>query len=65
MGTPKECRDHAQHCLRMAAVSPEALAEEFERLAKTWARLAVDLERAQAHTIALKKSRQTRLQIVS
>jgi hypothetical protein len=36
------------HCRRMAAIAPQALAMEFERLAQTWARLADDLERAQA-----------------
>jgi len=34
----------------MAAIAPQALAMEFERLAQTWARLADDLERAQALT---------------
>jgi hypothetical protein len=38
------------HCRRMAAIAPQALAMEFERLAQTWARLADDLERAQALT---------------
>jgi len=38
------------HCCRMAAIAPQALAMEFERLAQTWARLADDLERAQAFT---------------
>ena len=38
------------HCRGMAATAPKALAEEFERLAQTWARLADDLERAQAFT---------------
>ena len=36
------------HCRRMAAIAPQALAMEFERLAQTWARLAEELERAQA-----------------
>jgi hypothetical protein len=31
----------------MAAIAPQALAMEFERLAQTWERLADDLERAQ------------------
>jgi hypothetical protein len=34
----------------MAAIAPQALAMEFERLAQTWVRLADDLERAQALT---------------
>jgi hypothetical protein len=46
----RECRDHAMHCRRKAAIAPQALAMEFERLAQTWARLADDLERAQALT---------------
>ena len=48
--TPTECRDHVMHCRRMAAIAPQALAMEFERLAQTWARLADELERAHALT---------------
>ena len=45
--SPKECREHADHCRLMMANSPSALAKEFERLADEWTRLAKDLERAQ------------------
>lgn len=48
-GDPKECRGHAARCADLALSSPSALARErFEDLAKTWLRLAVDLERSQA-----------------
>jgi hypothetical protein len=46
--SPKECREHADHCRLMMAKSPSALAKEFERLAEEWTRLAKDLERAEA-----------------
>jgi hypothetical protein len=45
---PKQCREHAEHCRKMAAEAPPGLAHEFERLAQTWVRLADDLERAEA-----------------
>jgi hypothetical protein len=48
-GDPKECREHAKRCLQMAAESPSQLAKaRFEELAKTWMRLATDLEQAKA-----------------
>jgi hypothetical protein len=48
-GDPKECREHAKRCLRLAAESPSALAKAtFEDLAKTWMRLATGLEHAKA-----------------
>jgi hypothetical protein len=44
-GDPKECRDHAKACMRLAgsAKTTEA-AIVFENLASTWLRLAADLE---------------------
>jgi len=47
-GDPKECRQHALNCLRLAqtAASPQSR-EDFANLAQTWVRLAKDLERAQ------------------
>lgn len=47
MMTPSQCRQHADHCRRMAASAPPALAHEFESLATTWMRLADNLEQAQ------------------
>lgn len=48
-GDPKECRNHAAHCADLALSSSSSLARErFEGLAKTWLRLAVDLESSQA-----------------
>ena len=48
-GDPKECRQHALNCVRLAqtAVTPQSR-EHFANLAQTWVRLAEDLERAQA-----------------
>ena len=47
-GNPNECRDHAKECrkLSMSSRSFEA-AEHFEKLATTWVRLAVELEKTQ------------------
>jgi hypothetical protein len=52
-GDPKECRDHAKTCLRLAAETrkPEAR-EVFESLARTWLRLACDRE---SSTLLLKE----------
>jgi hypothetical protein len=48
-GDPKECREHAKTCLRMAseAHTPQAK-ERLESLAQTWLRLVTDLETAKA-----------------
>lgn len=46
--TPEQCREHADHCRKMAEDAPPALAREFESLAATWLRLAGELERAEA-----------------
>jgi hypothetical protein len=44
-GDPKECRLHALECMRIAraATKPDAR-DSFTELAKTWLRLAYDLE---------------------
>jgi hypothetical protein len=48
-GDPKECRQHALNCVQLAktAESPEAR-DRFANLARTWIRLAEELERMQA-----------------
>ena len=48
-GDPKECRQHALACVRLAQTSttPE-LRHHFASLARTWVRLADDLERTLA-----------------
>ena len=53
-GDPKECRQHARACVRLAqtSASPQAR-EEFANLARTWIRLADDLERSRAFLDAL------------
>jgi hypothetical protein len=53
-GDPKECRQHALACVRLAQTSafPQAR-EQFANLARTWIRLADDLERSQALLHAL------------
>jgi hypothetical protein len=48
-GDPKECREHAKHCQEMADAAQSPLAKaRFEDLARTWLRLASDLEHAKA-----------------
>jgi hypothetical protein len=49
-GDPKECREQAKRCLELASEAPpSSLAKaRFEDLAKTWIRLATDLEHAEA-----------------
>jgi hypothetical protein len=42
-GDPKECRQHALNCARLAQTSPYPHAREhFARLARTWIKLADD-----------------------
>jgi hypothetical protein len=44
-GDPKDCRTHAQTCMRLAASAKTTeAAVVFENLASTWLRLAADLE---------------------
>ena len=44
-GDPSECREHAKTCLKLADSATRADAREvFEDLARTWLRLACDLE---------------------
>jgi hypothetical protein len=48
-GDPKECREHAKHCLKLADEARLPFHEaRFEDLAHKWLRLANDLERAKA-----------------
>jgi len=44
-GNPRECREHAKNCLRLAEETrlPEAKAK-FEALAQRWMAIATDLE---------------------
>ena len=48
-GDPKECRQHALNCVQLAktAATPEHR-NRFAHLARTWIRLAEELERIQA-----------------
>jgi hypothetical protein len=53
-GDPKECRQHALNCVRLAqtSASPQAR-EHFADLARTWIRLAEELEHTQAFLAVL------------
>ncbi len=48
-GHPKECRQHALNCMleAKAARTPQAR-DKFAKLARSWIRLAEELERMQA-----------------
>ena len=48
-GDPKECREHAQRCLALAAETNDLrLKESLTDLAKRWASIAADLEATRA-----------------
>jgi hypothetical protein len=48
-GDPKECREHAKNCMRLASeANTERARDTFTDLARTWTRLATDLENAEA-----------------
>jgi hypothetical protein len=53
-GDPKACRQHGLNCVRLAktSASPQAR-EHFANLARTWIRLADELEYTQAFLAAL------------
>jgi hypothetical protein len=54
-GDPEECRLRARQCLQMAnrASSPQEQ-RIFERIHRSWNRLAVEIEEAQAYLAGLK-----------
>jgi hypothetical protein len=44
-GDPKECRQHAENCRRLATEARSVAARnKFDNLAVTWEQLAVELE---------------------
>jgi hypothetical protein len=48
-GDPTECREHARECERIAnTATNEQTRETFQNLAKTWLRLASELEFSKA-----------------
>ena len=54
-GDPKECRQHAMNCKFLAKAATDALSRQtFLDLAKSWSRLAAELEDAAAFLTALK-----------
>ena len=52
-GDPKECRDHASGCRKLAANAEGVVRERLLTLAETWERLAAEHESAQALLAAL------------
>jgi len=54
---PTECRNNSRRCLELASTADGPFAREvYSDLAKTWLRLAIDLENAQALADELKIS---------
>ena len=52
---PKECRLNARQCLQMANRASSSQEQRiFERLHRSWNRLAVEIEGAQAYMAGLK-----------
>ena len=53
-GDPKECRQHALNCVHLAkgATTPE-LRDHFAKLARTWIKLADELEQSEALVAAM------------
>jgi hypothetical protein len=53
-GDPKECRQHALNCVRLAQTSSSQQArDQFANLARTWIRLADEIESTDAFLTAL------------
>jgi hypothetical protein len=53
-GNPKECRLHALECARLAQTSAtQEDREHFAQLARTWLKLAEDIEQSQAFIAGL------------
>ena len=49
LGNPEECRQHALACVRLARASATSQGRDhFAKLARTWIRLADDLEKSHA-----------------
>ena len=62
---PKEYRAHAEFCLRRAStVRNPILAEEFEKLAQSWLRLAGAQERGEVHLQSLRADHPLRFYFV-
>ena len=53
-GDPKECRRHALACVRLAQTSPfQQTRDHYANLARTWIRLADEIESTEALLTAL------------
>ena len=53
-GDPKECRQHALNCVHLAkGASTPAPRDHFAKLARTWIKLADELEQTEAYRCAI------------
>jgi hypothetical protein len=55
-GDPKECREHAKRCMELEGTKNPAVKESLLNVARTWVRLAADLEATQRLLDALEAS---------
>ena len=60
-GDPKECRQHALNCVHLAkgASTPEQR-DHFAKLARTWIKLAEELEQTEAFLAAIEDDEPTK-----
>ena len=60
-GDPKECRQHALNCVHLAkgASTPEQR-DHFAKLARTWIKLAEELEQSEAFLAAIEDDEPTK-----
>jgi hypothetical protein len=60
-GDPKECRQHALNCVHLAkGASTPALRDHFAKLARTWIKLADELEQTEAFLAAFEDDEPTK-----
>ena len=60
-GDPKECRQHALNCVHLAkGASTPALRDHFAKLARTWIKLADELEQTEAFLAAIEDDEPTK-----
>ena len=60
-GDPKECRQHALNCVHLAkgASTPEQR-DHFAKLARTWIKLAEELEQTEAFLAVIEEDDSTK-----
>ena len=60
-GDPKECRQHALNCVHLTkSASTQELRNHFAKLARTWIKLADELEQTNAFRAAIENDKPTK-----